>query len=142
MPHIHISTLKIQETFSFRRTCWLSRNRQSKQFHIARNSEKNFFEHQDIQLLPKADFSQPRKTARIKGKTSILTDIPEKKLLEAIVFTTNGAKKKATTKYIVKTVKQISSSEEENNNRFFAVKTTKKVKRIGDSAQVESSVRE
>lgn len=91
--------------------------------------KKTVWTPEEIRPLPKADFSAPRKAARRKGKTAILTDTPEKEILEARYLAkknVGGAKKKvftkekkkgATTKNIrvVKTVEQVSSSEEEDD---------------------------
>lgn len=89
--------------------------------------KKSVFSPEDIRPLPKADFSQPKKPTRQKGKTAILTDTPEKELLEARYLAkknlggtkrqvlTTPTKVKPTTKKRVKVVKEIPSSEDEDD---------------------------
>lgn len=53
----------------------------SKEVQILPPCKKNFTPEQ-IRPLPKADFSKPKHVGRQKGKTAILTDTPEKMLIE------------------------------------------------------------
>ncbi|KAG5899217.1 hypothetical protein JTB14_034475 [Gonioctena quinquepunctata] len=53
-----------------------------RRFVIAKKNNKN---PQQVRPLPKADFSKPKgTTSRRKGKTAIITDTPEKQLLEEL----------------------------------------------------------
>lgn len=106
---------------------------------------------EDLRPLPKADFSKPKSAGRQRDKTSILTDTPEKMLIEdrtnkkntkgikRNVMGTKINKNKDKKKQKVVNKNTSSSSEEEETACLVCLVSYKKIARTGYSVRSVSN---